>query len=62
MVVKELRLKYCATIQMWLIFTVNSILFIFGTVQVGIACYVLSAGSDRQGFAADVVDGNESTI
>jgi len=52
----------CATIQKWLIFIVNIILFIFGTVQIGIACYVLAAGTDSLGFMADVIDGNESAV
>jgi len=52
----------CATLQKWSIFIVNIVLFIFGIVQVGIACYVLAAGSDSLGFAADVLDGNESTV
>jgi len=52
----------CATFQKWLIFIVNVILFIFGSVQIGVACYVLAAGSDSLGFAADLLDGNESAV
>jgi len=52
----------CATLQKWLIFFVNIILFIFGAIQIGIACYVLAAGSDSLGFAADVLDGNDSAV
>jgi len=52
----------CATLQKWLIYIVNIILFIFGMIQVGIACYVIAAGSDSLGFAADVFDGNESAV
>jgi len=52
----------CATLQKWLIFIVNVILFIFGTVQIGVACYVLAAGSESLGFAADLLDGNESAV
>jgi len=52
----------CATLQKWLIFIVNIILFIFGTIQLGIASYVMMAGSDSLGFAADVFDGNESVV
>jgi len=52
----------CATLQKWLIFIVNIILFIFGVIQIGIACYVMAAGSDSLGFAADVLDGNESAV
>jgi len=52
----------CATLQKWLIFIVNIILFIFGTVQVGIACYIIAAGSDSLGFAADLFDGNDSAV
>jgi len=52
----------CATIQKWLIFIVNIILFIFGIIQIGIACYVIAAGSDSLGFAAEVLDGNESAV
>merc|ERR550534_2024641 len=37
-------------------------LFIFGAIQIGIACYVLAAGSDSLGFAADVLDGNDSAV
>jgi len=46
----------CANTQKWLIFIVNIILFIFGTVQVGVAGYILAAGSDSLGFLADVLD------
>jgi len=52
----------CATIQKWLIFIVNIILFIFGIAQIGVACYVIAAGSDSLGFAADVLDGNDSAV
>jgi len=56
------EMSCCATMQKWLIFFVNIILFIFGVLQIGIACYVLAAGSDSLGFAADVLDGNESAV
>jgi len=52
----------CASIQKWLIVIVNIILFIAGTIQIGFTCYVLVAGSDSLGFAADVLDGNETFI
>jgi len=52
----------CATCQKWLIFIVNIILFIFGTIQVGIACYVIAAGSENLGFAAELFDGNDSAV
>jgi len=52
----------CATIQKWLIFIVNIILFIFGTIQVGVACYVIAAGSENLGFAAELLDGNDSAV
>jgi len=52
----------CATLQKWLIFIVNIILFIFGTIQVGIACYVIAAGSENLGFAAELLDGNDSAV
>jgi len=52
----------CATVQKWLIFIVNFLLFVFGTVQIGIAVYVLVAGSDSLGFAADVLDGNDTAV
>jgi len=52
----------CATLQKWLIFIVNILLFIFGTVQVGVACYIMAAGSDSLGFAADLFDGNDSAV
>jgi len=48
----------CATFQKWLIFIVNIILFIIGTIQIGIACWVLAAGTDSLGFLADILDGN----
>jgi len=52
----------CATLQKWLIFIVNIILFIFGTIQIGIACYILAAGSESLGFMADLFDGNDSLV
>jgi len=52
----------CATLQKWSIFIINIVLFIFGVAQIGIACYVIAAGSDSLGFAADVLDGNESAV
>jgi len=52
----------CATLQKWLIFIVNIILFIFGVVQVGIACYIIAAGSENLGFAAELFDGNDSAV
>jgi len=52
----------CATIQKWLIFFVNFILFIFGVVQMGFGAYVLAAGSDSLGFAAEVLDGNDTIV
>jgi len=52
----------CATCQKWLIFIVNIILFIFGTIQVGIACYVIAAGTENLGFAAELLDGNDSAV
>jgi len=52
----------CATLQKWLIFIVNIILFIFGTIQVGVACYIIAAGSENLGFAAEVFDGNDSAV
>lgn len=52
----------CATVQKWMIFIVNIILFIFGAIQIGIASYVLTAGSDSLGFAADILDGNDVAV
>jgi len=52
----------CATVQKWLIFVVNFILFIFGAVQIGIGAYVLAAGSDGLGFAAELLDGNDTAV
>jgi len=52
----------CATFQKWLIFIVNILLFIFGCVQMGVAAYVLAAGSDSLGFMADVLDGNDTAV
>jgi len=52
----------CATLQKWLIFIVNIILFIFGVIQVGIACYIIAAGSENLGFAAELFDGNDSAV
>jgi len=52
----------CATFQKWMIFIVNILLFFFGVLQIGVACYVLVAGSDSLGFAAEVLDGNDSAV
>merc|ERR1719341_219768 len=52
----------CATLQKWLIFIVNILLFLFGFVQVGVACYVIAAGSESHGFVADLLDGNDSAV
>jgi len=51
----------CATIQKWLIFLVNFILFIFGAVQIGIACYIVAGGSEGAEFASDI-EGNDSAV
>jgi len=51
----------CATIQKWLIFIVNFILFIFGIVQVGIACYIIAGGSEGAEFASEM-EGNDSAV
>jgi len=55
-------LGFCATIQKWLIFIVNFILFIAGIAQIGIASYVLVADSDDLGFAAELFDGNDDAV
>lgn len=55
-------LGFCATIQKWLIFIVNLILFIAGIAQIGIASYVLVADSDDLGFAAYLFDGNDDAV
>jgi len=52
----------CASLQKWLIFIVNILLFIFGVVQVGVACYVIAEGSESLGFMADLLDGNDSAV
>jgi len=51
----------CATIQKWLIFIVNFILFIFGVVQMGIAAYVIAGGSEGAEFASEI-EGNDSAV
>jgi len=55
-------LSCCATLQKWIICIVNIILFIFGMVQMGVAVYVLQAGSESLGFAAEVLDGNDTAV
>jgi len=52
----------CATMQKWLIFIVNFVLFIFGCVQIGFAAYVLTSGTDDLGFASDVMGGDNSSM
>jgi len=47
----------CATLQKWLIFIVNFLLFVFACVQIGFAAYVLTSGEDDLGFASDVMGG-----
>jgi len=56
------ELGCCATIQKWLIFIVNIILFIVGIAQIGIATYILVADSDDLGFASDLFEGNENAV
>jgi len=56
------ELGCCATIQKWLIFIVNIILFIVGIAQMSIASYILIAGSDDLGFAAEVFEGNDNAV
>jgi len=56
------ELGVCATIQKWLIFIVNIILFIAGVAQIGIATYILVADSDDLGFAAELFEGNDSAV
>jgi len=56
------ELGCCATIQKWLIFFVNIILFIAGIAQIGIASYVLVADSDYLGFMADLFDGDDDAV
>jgi len=51
-----------ATLQKWLIFIVNIILFIFGVVQIGISAYVLAAGTESLGFMADLLDDNDNAV
>jgi len=52
----------CATIQKWLIFIVNIILFIAGIAQIGIATYVLVGDSDDLGFLAELFEGNDKIV
>jgi hypothetical protein len=52
----------CAVCQKWLMFVLNSILFIVGVAQIGIACYILVADGEGLGFAADLFAGNDSAI
>lgn len=56
------ELGCCATIQKWLIFIVNIILFIVGIAQIGIATYILVADSDDLGFAAELFEGNDNAV
>jgi len=56
------ELGCCATIQKWLIFIVNIILFIVGIAQMSIASYILVAGSDDLGFAAELFEGNDNAV
>jgi len=56
------ELGVCATIQKWLIFIVNIIMFIAGVAQVGIAASMLIADSDDLGFMSELFDGNDSAV
>jgi len=58
----EEDLGCCATIQKWLIFLVNIILFIVGITQLGIASYMLVAGTDDLGFASELFEGNDTAV
>jgi len=50
-----------ATLQKWLIFIVNLILFLFGLAQIGYAAYILSGAGDL-GFVKDVVGGGNESV
>jgi len=52
----------CATLQKWLIFIVNLVLFIFGAVQIGVAVYIMAAGTENLDFASEVMDGNDTSV
>jgi len=56
------ELGCCATTQKWLIFLVNIFLFIIGLAQIGVASYILAAGSDDLGFASELFEGNDTAV
>jgi len=56
------KLDCCAAMNVFLIFTVNIILFIVGIVQIGISLYFLVAGNDHLGFVSDIYQGNDSAV
>jgi len=52
----------CATLQKWLIFIVNFLLFIFGCVQIGVAAYIITSDQDDLDFASEVMSGDDTTM
>jgi len=56
------ELDCCASMQVVIIFIVNIILFFVGVVQIGIAAYFLTGGSEDLGFISDIYDGNDSAV
>jgi len=56
------ELGCCATLQKWLIFIVNLILFLVGLVQIIIAVVFLTTDGGDLEFLSEVVDGNNTEI
>jgi len=52
----------CACCQKWLMFLLNTVLFILGVAQIGIACYMLVGDGEGLEFVADLFKGNDSAI
>jgi len=56
------ELSCCAALNIRIIFAINIILFIVGIVQIGVASYILVAGSDDLGFVSAVYQENDSAV
>jgi len=56
------ELGCCATLQKWLIFIVNVILFLVGLIQIIIAVVFLTTDTGDLGFLSEVVEGNNTEI
>jgi len=50
----------CATIQKWLIFIINFVLFLFGAAQIGVAVYIMYGDGEGLGWISDLMDGNDT--